>query len=86
MKVVEEGMCCTDCILLLANGECGDNAETEAVQACIAAFRPGVRSEYLVCTSTEETDVEFSWSPCECCGSRLGGSRHSFARLAEEGA
>jgi len=26
---------------------------------------------------------EFTWSPCDCCGIKLGGSRHEFAVLGE---
>lgn len=28
------------------------------------------------------TTIEFSWSPCECCGSTLGGSRHRAMGLS----
>lgn len=27
---------------------------------------------------------EFSWRMCDCCNSRLGGSRHEFAVLGEK--
>lgn len=32
---------------------------------------------------TADTD-EFSWRPCDCCGSKLGGSRHRCAILGDE--
>lgn len=29
-----------------------------------------------------ENDETFSWSPCECCGSTLGGSRHELVDIS----
>lgn len=71
---------CADCLFLVANGETpeGDNGELEtAMMANLGA--QDVR--HLVCGSGE--DNEFSWSACECCGSRLGGSRHQLIVLGE---
>ena len=30
-------------------------------------------------------DSSFSWTPCPCCGSKLGGERHEFTCLTEAG-
>jgi len=34
-------------------------------------------------SETEDSIHEFSWRMCDCCRSRLGGTRHRFAVLAE---
>lgn len=34
-------------------------------------------------SDTGEGVEEFSWAPCDCCQTRLGGSRHRFATLHE---
>ena len=31
-----------------------------------------------------EGDPEFSWCPCECCGSHLGGDRHELIAVTLE--
>lgn len=59
-------------------------AEYEAYQASVDNFlnvnqvRPG-------CFSSVEEEPEgfFSWRPCECCGSSLGGTREHY-RFAQE--
>lgn len=68
---------CVDCHYAVNFGDMGD-AEPKAQCACDAlAEREG--GTYVV--DADETD-EFSWRPCECCGSTLGGSRHRLAVLA----
>jgi hypothetical protein len=81
MHVTFEGRCCTDCILYLANGDCGDDETTEAIAMAIEARWSPDEARNMVADCGEECDEEFSWSPCEACGSRLGGARHLFAIL-----
>jgi hypothetical protein len=76
MRVTYEGECCVDCLLFLANGD-----DDSGVSARIANIWTPDEMAHMVVTSSEETDEEFSWRPCECCESELGGSRHGFAVL-----
>ena len=72
MKVKYDNLwACEDCTMYLANSD-------------VPEERPNLRAEIhgqwphdadLVLGG--DTD-EFSWKQCDCCGSRLGGSRTSF--------
>lgn len=68
---------CVDCTLFLANGDLPED-------------RPDLLDDigrewpdpvHMVLTSDEDTDIEFSSRDCDCCGSRLAGSRHPFVIL-----
>lgn len=71
---------CVDCLLAAVNGdEVEDSAQLERIYAGLTALGP-----HLVPNFDAETGdgiYEFSWRQCDCCGSRLGGSRHRFATL-----
>jgi hypothetical protein len=72
-------MACQDCLMYVANGDLPDyrdNLESD-IQGHI-----GVPSGRLTCGDSDKDD-EFSSSPCECCGSRLGGSRHQLVIMPE---
>lgn len=68
METIEYSVC-RDCLMYVAYGH-----ENETMQAHIARtgghFVPDGHS-----------DNEFSWRPCELCGSTLGGSRHGVSLL-----
>lgn len=61
--------------MYLANGDIPDERPDLADE--IRAQWPPVSD--LVLTGCDGD--EFSWSPCDCCGSKLGGARHMFAVL-----
>lgn len=72
---------CVDCMMLLANGEPNpewSEAETEAhIGEMDFNFPP---EQWVVVPGDSEKDHDFSWSQCELCGSRLGGTRmHAVA-------
>lgn len=91
---------CTDCYLLLVNGEVHDRGDICHVpsyaqsaddahlynlpgddQSANAARRHAARvhaytSGADIVPGDTDRDTEFSWSTCDGCGSRLGGSRH----------
>ena len=73
MQVKDEYRACLDCLLLVANGD-GTDEHAEAMTKRIGPLA------HLVCGDSDQDD-EFSWAPCECCGSRLGGSRHQLIML-----
>jgi hypothetical protein len=70
---------CVDCGFFLANGE-PDEAAPEWSPELIEANWP--RSEWVLVNGDSDDDECFSWSPCACCGSRLGGTRVARLRLA----
>ena len=71
--VVYEGECCEDCALYIANGDATD----EHAARVDSNWPDGG----LVLACAEDCEGWFSWSECDCCGSRLGGNRHPFAVL-----
>lgn len=77
--VLTEGECCVDCLTMIANGDdSGMTPERSAeVQKAI-----GECGGYPVASCGDDCEGGFSWSPCDLCGSRLGGERHPFAVLS----
>jgi hypothetical protein len=67
-------MACQDCLVFIANGDEPEDSDwcAELISAHIG------RDSGFVCCGDSDQDDEFSWSPCECCGSQLGGSRHQL--------
>jgi hypothetical protein len=77
---------CTDCILLIANGETTDGdgiaadkhaKRMEAVWGIPVDITLGGRDDI------EDDDPHFSWKPCEGCGSPLGGDRYAATAWTE---
>jgi hypothetical protein len=92
------GWACTDCLVLLANGEnppWDSDAEIAAwhdeIDRRNAGYNvtPGMPREQHACPEdTEECECEtdsFSWCDCDVCGGNLGGERHavSFFQINE---
>ena len=75
MKVKYDNLwACVDCTMYLANGDIPDD-------------RPDL-ADYIAVQWPDESNLvigndtdEFRYLPCDCCGSRLGGSRTSFVVL-----
>lgn len=65
---------CEDCTMYLANGDIPE--ERPDLASDIATQWPN-DSDLVISNEIEE----FSWRPCDCCGSRLGGPRTSFVVL-----
>ncbi len=66
---------CSDCALLIANGDEARDGHADAV----AARHPGV---WLVIESYEVD--EHSVYPCGCCGDRAHGARYPVAAFAQK--
>lgn len=94
--VVDTYRVCSDCTLFLANGDLptddpkgrehwSDPLPPDSREAAIigGVERIQAKGGHLVCTSTEETDSDFSWATCQCCLSPLGGSRHDATLLRD---
>lgn len=83
--VAEKMEACTDCVLLIANGEVTDQHGNDIAEELAERIADHLGTEFAMCTlvveSSEDGDGWFSWSPCEICGSELGGDRHHVSAL-----
>jgi len=79
MRVKQKLLSCVDCVIYAVYGEIPEN-------------RPGIKDEIRahlggdtvrLYYGDDDQQDPFSWEPCECCGSPLGGSRHELVILAE---
>lgn len=77
MKLIREGIwVCVDCLLVLVNGDdSGIEGSGRRQEVFDGVERLG---PHIVGPNAEH---EFSWVPCACCKSRMGGSRHEMAQL-----
>jgi len=74
---------CGDCLGWIANGTIPDDRPT--LLAEIAKVWPGDMRHIVAGNSEDDNDEgAFSWSGCECCGSRLGGTRYAAAVLTAD--
>ena len=53
----------------------------------ITEYKEAVRHNLkgLLSVSVDNTEPSFSWSPCECCDSSLGGNRYDAKALDDGG-
>ena len=66
---------CMDCTAYVANGTVPED-RPNLVSSIVATLGD---AEGLVCAG--ESEDWFSWHPCECCASPLGGNRNLIAKL-----
>jgi hypothetical protein len=83
-------MVCVDCLMVIANGDyTGLDYHTTPNSPDHGTMRAREIDDGLdsikgyVCAGDSENDNEFSWYPCHCCGSKLGGSRHHCVVLGD---
>lgn len=76
------GSACTDCLMLVANGETPPEMDEAATAAYLAEVERRSAGYTVVPACDEECEGGFSWSACDLCGSTLGGDRHPVAFLA----
>jgi hypothetical protein len=82
-------MLCADCLMAAVNDDYSPldyslNAEdaearAETIREGLRALGPHLVPDYD--SETHEGIADFMWSACDCCRTRLGGSRHRFAIL-----
>jgi hypothetical protein len=88
VEILDEALWfCDDCMFVHANGEYPTDSTPERdaeIDAGFAKFAPH-RVAMNDSSETGEGRDCFSWRACECCGSRLGGSRTRFALLSNGG-
>lgn len=79
-ELVADGvMVCTDCIMVIANGDYSgldfyDDADDRAAE--VDAGLDKLSESGAVTAGDSEHDREFSSRPCDCCGTLLAGHRH----------
>lgn len=68
---------CSDCVLVQESDGTGDEARD---LECESALRD-LNAEGMLVSNNDDRHGrdEFSWSECDCCGSRLGGARYRYA-------
>lgn len=82
-EVVYEGHVCADCASAIASGD-----ESGVPEDMYDEWLAGIEATTLfevgavVLACEEDCDGYFSYSPCDYCGSRLGGDRHPIAVLS----
>jgi hypothetical protein len=92
MKVIRDDLwLCDDCLFYAVNGDTSgiddpqrERDVIEGVNALGPHLVPDFDSEVPEDADEDNGIEEFSWKPCDACGTRLGGGRHRFAVLGEE--
>ncbi len=72
-------MACVDCMMWIANGDFPESDDSDWKPENVYARWDS--SKWNLCCGDSENDEEFSNSECECCGSKLAGSRHHIVAL-----
>lgn len=84
---------CEDCLLLIANGEAGENCDEDHVDKAIKRELAGRRGHFVAGLEPTDDDEdeeergyeEFSNHSCELCNTHLAGSRHGITLMIEDG-
>ncbi len=71
---------CTDCRNFLANGE----YPSENIPAQNAALDRAIQRRWQTIGLAEDAKGEFSWMPCDVCGSKLSGLRYPCVGIERE--
>jgi len=74
MKVIDDNfMVCTDCIMVIANGEMPTDSTPERDAEIIAGIK---RVGLSVSCGDSDKKIDHSINPCDCCHTHLHGERH----------
>ena len=82
MKILDDNfMVCADCIQVIANGDYTSldyyYPEKRVVKMVIKRINEGIdNAGGYIALGDNENDEEFSSLNCDCCNSRLAGTRH----------
>jgi hypothetical protein len=71
-----DGEACVDCLMLVANGETPPNMDKVETAEYLARVETRTAGFHVIPACPEDCEGSFSWSPCDVCGSPLGGDRH----------
>lgn len=85
MLIDDDVWLCDDCMFAHCNGDSPEDATRDAE---VTAGFERIAAEGLDLALNDGPDGlgqdDFSWSPCRCCRSRLGGARTRFALFTVE--
>lgn len=82
MEIEIDGlMFCDDCMIAACNDDYSGMNDERAREVSASLSEMGHHLVPSFDSDSGDGVEEFSWSPCDCCGSKLGGGRHSFAIL-----
>ena len=71
---------CIDCVQAAVNSEFPeDDSERERIERALTEWAD---EGYPIITTADDEEEFFSWSPCEVCGSHLGGARLAMVALS----
>ena len=76
MQVIADGYVCTDCVLMIANGDLPLYAPEERQQEVTKAT-----AGWSLAEDEAHPTNSFSTSPCACCRSKLYGARMWAVKL-----
>jgi hypothetical protein len=71
---------CVDCLIASSNGPEDASAEWEGLLEEWDGYLFG----YVVDDEGDPVEPHFSWSPCQGCGSGLGGDRHPHIAMSKD--
>jgi hypothetical protein len=80
MEILDSLMACDDCLMYVVNDELP--ADYPGLREDIWAHLDLTPDRYLALGHID-AEEEFSWRPCECCGSTLGGRRNEIILIGE---
>lgn len=75
---------CSDCTIVAANGDYSGIESDERIAEVDAGLEALGEISANWDSETDEGIEEFSWRPCDACGSSLGGDRTRFAVWQKE--
>ena len=68
---------CAECMFADVNGELPEDEErAQEIEEGFERLGGDISPDF---DSEENGYDEFSWEPCDCCGTHLGGSRYRYA-------
>ena len=86
IETVFEGMACTDCALIIANGDASGMSEDDYAAWCerveYVALGEHFNGDVVVTCDGDDCDALYT-SPCDHCDERAHGARHAIVVLSE---
>jgi hypothetical protein len=79
MTIITNLWVCVDCARVIANGDY-EGLDDETAETIHDAVARDDGRNWVLSSGGDGGGVDaFSWSPCDCCGSTLGGARYRAA-------
>lgn len=82
MRLGEKLEVCTDCYLYTEYGYLYDVSEEVKTRCSNSLTTFQADNNVILATDGGDGSAEFAWTPCELCGSALGGTRHTLVAVS----